>query len=423
MVLLAASSCWALYAGPAAAQGAPSADSQAVQQALNDAREALEDARRAREEAQQAREAAQKLLAQSQNSGQAVAPAAKVPSWFELIKINAFLEAGYVWNFNRPDSDLNQLRVFDMDHNSIAVNGEVVVQREATKPGDFGFRFDLAAGSSIPKVSAARGLFRDPATGKAGDFDLQQAYGSYIVPLGKGLRIDAGKFVTIAGAELIEGYDGFNDNYSRSLLFGYAIPFTHTGFRVGYTFNDYFAAALLLTNGWDNVIDNNGGKSAGAQLTITPHKRFSLFVNYLVGPEQDRNSTNVRHLVDVVAVWKAHDLFTLTLNGDYAFDANALPSGDAQWYGLALGLRYQVHRIFALCARTEWFSDPNGVRTGTAQDVYEVTLTPELRVADGFVLRAEGRVDISNQNVFDKAGSPASTKVQPTVALNALFFY
>jgi hypothetical protein len=33
------------------------------------------------------------------------------------------------------------------------------------------------------------------------------------------------------GYELIEGYDGYNDNYSRSLLFNYAIPLTHTGVK------------------------------------------------------------------------------------------------------------------------------------------------------------------------------------------------
>ncbi len=43
------------------------------------------------------------------------------------------------------------------------------------------------------------------------------------------MQIDAGKFVTPIGAEVIESQD--NWNYTRSTLFGYAIPFYHTGLR------------------------------------------------------------------------------------------------------------------------------------------------------------------------------------------------
>jgi len=38
----------------------------------------------------------------------------------------------------------------------------------------------------------------------------------------------AGKFVTLAGSEVI--WSPSNSNFSRSILFG-AIPFTHTGVR------------------------------------------------------------------------------------------------------------------------------------------------------------------------------------------------
>ena len=43
------------------------------------------------------------------------------------------------------------------------------------------------------------------------------------------LQVDAGKFVTPLGYEVIEGWDGYNDNASHSFLFGYAIPFTLEG--------------------------------------------------------------------------------------------------------------------------------------------------------------------------------------------------
>ena len=88
---------------------------------------------------------------------------------------------------------------------------------------------------AIPKVTRSTGL-------DAGDLDVQQAYLSYNAPFGNGLQVDIGKFTTHLGYELIEGYDGYNDNYSRSFLFGYAIPFAHTGVRTSYSFGDRVSA-------------------------------------------------------------------------------------------------------------------------------------------------------------------------------------
>jgi hypothetical protein len=189
----------------------------------------------------------------------APAPAAK--PWYEEIAVNAFLSASYSYNFNRPDSGTNQLRVFDFDDDSFKVDvAEVVLQKAISKPGEAGFRVDLAAGSSIPRVSSSYGLLQGQ------DVDLQQAFVSWIAPVGSGLRLDAGKFVTHFGYEVIDGYDGYNDNATRSFLFGYTIPFTHTGLKASYTFSDQLAGMFEICNGWDDVRDNNSSKSVGAQL-------------------------------------------------------------------------------------------------------------------------------------------------------------
>lgn len=90
------------------------------------------------------------------------------------------------------------------------------MQRPLVNAGDAGFRVDLEGGF-IPQASASAGLFRD-ADGAAGDLDLQQAYVGYAANVGRGLRFDFGKFVTPMGYELIEGYDGYNDNATRSFL-------------------------------------------------------------------------------------------------------------------------------------------------------------------------------------------------------------
>lgn len=374
-----------------------------------------------------------------------------VKSWFHEITINVFASVSYTWNFNDPANNLDQLRAFDYDHNSLRVDGaELVLQKAVVNRGDFGFRFDLAFGA-VAHVGAARGLFRDPKTGRAGDFDLQQAFASYVAPVGHGLKLDVGKFVTPVGAEFIEGYDGYNDNFSRSLLFTYAIPFTHTGIRLSYAFNDHFTATVMLVNGWDDVVDNNAAKSFGVSFTITPVAPVSIYLNYIGGPERDNDNRDLRHLVDVGVVWKATSRLTITLNGDWGLDANAVPltapapivslpsslpvvapkdtgdtvtgaAKDAQWVGAAAYLRAQLTHRFALSGRGEIFCDLDGFRTGTAQRVLAGTITPELRVTDGLLFRGEFRIDSSDHSVFTRADG-LTRHYQPTVALDAIYVF
>src|SRR5262249_39360312 len=143
------------------------------------------------------------------------------------------------------------------------------------------------------------------------------------------------------GAEFIDGYDGYNDNFSRSLLFTFAIPFTHTGFKLTYAFNDKIAATVMLVNGWDNVVDSNSAKSFGVALVLTPVAPLSIYLNYSGGPERDRDDTDFRHLADVGVVYKPTPRWSFTLNADYGMDQNAIvpvsavPAADTGTGGVA----------------------------------------------------------------------------------------
>ena len=344
------------------------------------------------------------------HAAMAVEPGRPTP-WYEAIHLNGFLSTSYSYNVNRPDSRTNTLRVFDFDDNSFKLDVlELVAQKPAAHPRDTGFRADWTFGSSIPRVSAAAGLFRDPA-GTAQDMDLQQAYATYVAPLGSGLRIDAGKFVTPFGYEVIEGYDGWNDNATRSILFGFAIPFTHTGVRASYAVSPRVGASLLLVNGWDNARDNNRGKSVGAQLAIMPAPTVTVSFNAMTGPERADNDSDTRSLLDFVAMWKSSPRLTLGANGDWGREQNAVaPGRDASWSGIAGYVRLNPTEGFALSVRGETFDDSDGTRTGRSQSVSEITLTPEASLGSSLLVRLDLRWDHSNRSVFEKRGGLSDTQ-------------
>jgi hypothetical protein len=335
------------------------------------------------------------------------------------ITFHGFVSGSYSYNFNTPDSGQNQLRVFDFDDNTFKIDvAEVVLEKTVPDSGNVGFRVDFVAGSSIPRIIASAGLFRDPDTGEAEDFDLEQAYVSVNA---SGIHLDFGKFITHTGAEVIEGYDGFNDNYTRSLLFGFAIPFTHTGLRASHAFNDRASAMVMIANGWDNVKDNNRGKTFGAQFLFVPAHGCTVYLNYIGGPEQN-DSSNMRNLFDAVAVWKPLERVTFTFNYDYAKDNNAVgPGADATWNGFAAYGKVDLTDTFSMAFRGEQFKDEDGVRTGVIQKVREFTITPSVKIGKGFVARGDLRFDHSNKRVFQKNDSFKQN--QTTIALNLLYFF
>jgi hypothetical protein len=359
--------------------------------------------------------------ADGQEATTSPAPAAPKP-WYETVAVNGFVTSSWSWNSNRPASGLNQLRVFDFDDNSVKVDGaELVLQRAASAPGEAGFRVDAVAGSSIPRISAAAGLFRDE-TGEAGDFDFQQAFVSYIAPVGSGLRFDAGKFNTHCGYEVVEGYDGYNDNATRSFLFGYAEPATHTGLKATYAVSGTVSAMVQVVNGWDNVKDSNSSKSVGAQLALTLPSNAALFLNVVVGPERAGKNEDDRTFLNLVGSWKLGSGSAVGIDTVWATEENAVGPGlDGTWGGVALYGRLGLGPSFALVLRGEVFDDPDGVRTGTPQTLSELTLTPELKLAPGLVVRADLRLDRSSRDVFEKESGLTGT--QPTVLLNALYFF
>ncbi len=337
--------------------------------------------------------------------------------------VSFYLQGGYTYNGNASSpvagqGEENDLRVFDHKANSFTLDLAQVVFFKDAAVDTAGYKIKLSAGETAKWIHSL-GLSGAPLTAsQTGDgtdsFDVTEAYMSYIVGVGKGLRFDLGKMVTYMGAEVIEAKD--NANYSRGLLFNYAIPFTHTGLKASYTFSDMFNAALFAVKGWDNTTDNNGGKSYGVSLGITPAEVFSASINVMQGPEKDNNNYDTRTITDLIATIKPTKKLSLVLNYDNGKEENgALPS--VKWSGLAGIVKYDLTDKYSVALRGESFDDKDGVRTGTAQKLKEVTATFETRLNGGLILRPEYRHDISDKQSFDNG----KKKTQDTIALGVMY--
>jgi len=106
------------------------------------------------------------------------------------------------------------------------------------------------------------------------------------------------------------------------------------------------------------------------------------------------------------------------VNTDNAREQNiAAAGGAATWSGIAGIVKYDFNDKYSLAVRGETFGDKEGVRTGTAQRLKEITVTPEIRLNGGLILRPEYRHDSSSQSSFDNA----TKNSQNTIALGVMY--
>ena len=361
----------------------------------------------------------------------AQAPAAAenpVLKFFSGTELMGFVDTYYAYNFNTPKTPCatvggvavsNCLHNFDVTHNTFSLNlAEVALEKKPTTDSRGGFRVDLDYGPAAAMVAAF-----DPS-GLEVSQHIQQAYVSYLAPAGKGtVQLDFGKFVTQHGAEVIETKD--NWNYSRSLLFALAIPYYHMGVRLAYNPNDKMSFGANISNGWNNTVENNQGKTAGFMGIFKPTAAFTWTVNYMVGPEQPEGTPGMRNLFDTTLAYTASPKLALMLNVDMGKD-NAVDSisGEkgATWHGLGAYLKYTPNSWFALVPRYEHLQDKDKFMTGVAQNVQEFTLTFEFKHKDGVMMRVEYRGDYSDTPFFIK-NAGESTKNQNAIILGWVYAF
>lgn len=354
----------------------------------------------------------------------AAAPAAAPPA--PKLDISGFVDMYYEYNFNRPPKFVrnsagqtvpvpggveNVLRNFDFKHNELALNLAELQFKHSFGP--IGLQVNLAYGKATDYIHAA----------EPGGLDtyrhILQAF--FTVPLkfwSKDDTIDAGIFVTPAGNEVIETKD--NWNYTRGLLFAWAIPYYHAGVRYHHVINSTSGLGLMLVNGWNDVEDNNNTPSVGVSYNTTFGKKLPWVINYIGGPELTNDNHNWRNLVDTTLTFNQSDKMAFAVNADYAHEDR--DGGSVHWWGIAGYARRQLTPRTAFVLRGEYFADSNGASTGVAQHVKEITATYELKGPAGLITRAEFRYDWSNRGIFlNSDGGVKDT--QPTFLVGAVYAF
>jgi hypothetical protein len=354
------------------------------------------------------------VFGQDTQTQPAPAPApADPPAWsMGPIDFSGLVDGYYSFNANHPASGNNNLRNFDVRANSFSLNMAKLEMQHTADP--IGFRVDMGFGRAFEIFHAT-----EPKSNGTEVFQhIMQAYVSVKPENAGGLQFDFGKFFTSAGAELTETHT--NWQYSRALLYTNG-PYYHFGARVSKPVTSWFSVGAQLVNGWNNVEDNNSGKTVGLTAAMTSDK-ISWFNTYYVGPEKTGTNEGVRHFWDTVLNVAPTDKNSLYFNFDYGVD-KVKGGQNNDWYGFAIAHQVSPIDWFSFAQRYEFYNDKQGFITGQSQELQEFTLTASFKMKKGFLTRAEYRRDWSNKPYFDRGNELASSKSQSTFLVGIVAYF
>lgn len=327
------------------------------------------------------------------------------------------------FSYDYAENDGVNLRQFDVEDDAFVLH-QVNLSASKAFDGGIGATVNAVLGEDANLISG---------DGDQDDFDLTQAYLSK--SLGN-LTVIAGRFVTLAGMEVIN--PSGNINASRSLLFVNQ-PFVHTGVRATYKLSDM----LSFTGGINNSafggtkaagksgagpVDNNSDQTIEAQIAFAPLKTVSSYLTFYTGNEDGAGvgfpGAELRYdTVDLVVNFNLTDTIYLGLNADYFRNEDGA-GGSIEATGVAGYAQVKILPKLRVAARSEYYAVDafDGLGMSTGDDVVRTnTLTLGHACSDNLELIVEGRHDRSSsgfkafQNISDAIGSADEDQYTGTI--------
>jgi len=347
-------------------------------------------------------------------SGAVMADAPKLSEVLDAsgISITGYVDAAFTRYSIDPSDQLNvnQPNYFDTDKSTFGLKQAGLTIAMLPKEG-FGASINLTGGSDADHIHSNGGS-------DSSNFDVTQAWVQYAT--GPFTAI-AGKFNTLAGAEVIAPTG--NTNISRSIAFLYALPFTHTGVRLAYAPLDSLTLYAGVNNGWDQQSDLNNSKTLelGASWNATDWLSWTLQgysgTEYVSSTATDRGDPKgKRSLIDTVVTIKPTKELAFIVNYDYGKQENGDPldsTSDATWKAIVGYINYQFTDEWRVSFRAEQFDDADGYRFGSVdlsdpttplnKKTKEYTLTVGYAPTTSFEVRGEVRQDKGDKEIFVKS--------------------
>ena len=296
----------------------------------------------------------------------------------DLWHYGAYLDVGYIVNFNFPDNHLWRNRATASRHNEFAPNMALAyVRKDVAESSRWGMELGVQGGYDSERFAFLQG---EREVGGADTLrHIHRANVSYLAPVGNGLTITAGLFNSLIGYESLYAKD--NVNYTRSWIADNT-PYMMFGINAKYPVTDKLTITGFIVNGYYHLSHPNDQPSYGGQWAYKATPQLTLMQTVYGGPDQTNTALDFwRFYANHIVEWKGEEL-TLAASYDIGTEGVADRPGHPRAFvmGGNMVARWHVTGPWALAVRPEFYWDRNGRWTGSEQFVKAVTSTVEYRL-------------------------------------------
>jgi len=324
------------------------------------------------------------------------------------VTLDGYISGSYTYGFNEGQALGG--RFFDTVTDSFTLNQAAFNLSKLPAQGAGAF-VNVIAGDD---ASVLNGFYGD------GDdkINVTQAYLQYATG---GFTVMGGRFVTLAGAEVIN--DTANANISRGFLFTFLQPLVHTGVRTSMKFGPATVYAGLNNSAFTFGAlgpDTDKQKTVELGVAIAPSSNSSLAVTAYHSPDNSLAADIT--LLDVVGSLQATSALQFVLNIDYV-DVNFEAAGvdTINPWGVAGYANLKFSPAMRASLRLEHLDLDAGGEPAD-NDVQSITGTLGYMVASNLEVLGEVRWDNSDDAVFPDTGSVGGVEdTQGDVAVKAIY--
>lgn len=268
------------------------------------------------------------------------------------LSFTGYLETYYSYDFTKPDNHSRPSYVYSHNRTN-EVNLNLALLKASYSTERIRGNLALAAGTYMnANLSSEPGVLKNIYEANAG-FKLTKR---------SNLWLDAGIFTSHIGFESAIGKDCWN--LTRSILADNS-PYYESGVKISYSSpNKKWFISILLLNGWQRIqrVDGNHTPGFGHQLSYKPSENITLNSSSFLGNDKPDVTRQMRYFHNFYGQFQLTEKFGLITGFDIgAEQVQKASSAYNTWYSPVVILRYKFPGNLAIAARTEYYSDKNGV--------------------------------------------------------------
>jgi hypothetical protein len=327
------------------------------------------------------------------------------------LTLEGYLDTYYAYNFNKPVTKDQPYFVSMARHNEMNIN-LAYVDLKYTSPR---VRARIAPGFGTymnANYSSESGTLKH----------FIEANGGYKLSKNKNIWLDAGILGSPYTNESAISKDHLT--YTRSFAAEY-VPYYLSGLKLTLPLTHKVNTYFYLTNGWQQITDQNTNKALGTQLEIRPGKNFLINWNTFAGKDQTASDSmkGTRLFTDLFVIFNKNKL---ALTSCVYIGRHSAKDDARVWWQANVIARYAVNTLLSVSGRFEYFQDKDGVvivpiAASKGFSSFGSSLGFNVTPDPNLLFRTEIRYLFSNTSVYQKSELPTDHSLVVTSSVCVWF--